>query len=301
MDNKIPSKTVNSAVNVIKRTIEDSSINAESTPMAKKVKTKIQPKVPAAAKEKNKGVKKQLTPKQRIDRLKRKVASKRTTQNDESVYVSVSPVIDSTGKTIMPVTAPGETQETYDHYFVDESGRLVLDDTIDMAMNENGIISTPQISSQNSVEFQLESTIETVNRQDTSESTDIRHLLTTLNGKFDDLNGQIIGLKRQVARLEAKSTMCRNPNEAISIHENDDTFVDFDSALAAEGLPAKSLELVFALENRLKNTAFNTSSYRQKLVSQPYTHTYVYKCHFHLSKTKCTTLTGTVTVDDKWV
>lgn len=264
-------------LNVIKRKFQqdkaiDISTDAASilslcTPKPKKVKKKIQQQKAGAGKEKAKDAKKSLTPKQRIDRLKKKISSKRTNQNDVAVPVEVTnePVIDSTEAPIRPLIAPGV--ESYDQYFVDDSGRLVLDDTTDMATNGAIFNSTPQKSSQHSGEIQLESTIESVNRQGTSESTDIRYLLMTLNGKFDDLNGQIGGLKRQVARLEAKSTMCRNPNEAFALHQNDDTFVDFDSALAAEGLPAKTIEFVYAFEKRLQITAFNTSSYRQKLVS----------------------------------
>lgn len=73
-------------------------------------------------------------------------------------------------------------------------------------------------------------------------------------------------MKRQVARIEAKSTVYHKPNETHSASEMDNVFLDFDESLAAEGLPIKSIDGVNALENRLKDTAYSASSYRQKLV-----------------------------------
>lgn len=206
-----------------------------------------------------------MTPLQRIDRLKKKIVSKQlvNARNDTTIQsVPVANVsVSNTAENQHPAETPSSI-ENMDIYFVEDDDRIVQDET-------NGAATSHQISNE-STDIVLNSrgndqskkTIE----NSTSESTDIRTMLITLNGKIDDMNGEIFSLRRQIARVEAKTTIHQKPNETHRTSEMDDAFLDFEATLAAEGLPIRSINGVNALENRLKDTAYSASSYRQKLV-----------------------------------
>lgn len=246
-------------------------------------------------KRRNAKINENLSPHQRIKRLKDRIASKQliTSQNESkdsnvdaaelkrsnesrSAIQTGSNLIEKQCKSKGPIFI-----ETYDEFFVEEDGGLVLVDE----RNDSKIIETDisqQISS-GSFALTLDKNDANVNNRDKSndnvqnsisimqkflnESSDIRSMLISLIAKYDDMNGEILALRRQVARIEAKSTSIQNLNNAHSSFKlNESVFLDFESTLVAEGLPIKSIEGVSALEQRLKETAYSTMPYRQKLV-----------------------------------
>lgn len=100
-----------------------------------------------------------------------------------------------------------------------------------------------------------------------NECTDIARMLATLIAKADETKSELLCLRRQVARIELKSTVNQNSIEGNATSElNHSVFLDFESALATEGFSIKSVHGVYALEKQLKETAYSSTSYRQKLV-----------------------------------
>lgn len=234
---------------------------------------------------------KKLSPQQRIKRLQNKIASKHliTSQNvsmNSNVDVTdaaklkhsaIQTGLNLTGKQCTS-TSPNIIG-TYDEFFVEDDGRVVpIDEHGDLKMN--GTINLQPISS-GSVDLTFDKTNTIVNKRDNSndnvqnsissvqqiEPLDIRSMIVSLMAKCDYMNGEVLALRRQVARIEAKSTAIRhlnNPHTTFELNEN--AFLDFESTLMAEGLPIKSIQNVCALEQRLKETAFSSMPYRQKLV-----------------------------------
>lgn len=204
-----------------------------------------------------KSTKAELTAQQRIRRLKRKIASNELTSSQSSKQ-------SFSGESTL-ATGPNHMKPSYatlDEYFVENDGHLApIAKTIDPITieSENG-------NSSESENYPKGNTQISANVQN-CDSTDIRSMLASINTKFDDMNGEISALRRQVARIEAKSSIHCKQNIAHPANELDESvFLDFESTLAAEGLPIKSVDGVNALENRLKETAFSAMPYRQKLV-----------------------------------
>lgn len=88
---------------------------------------------------------------------------------------------------------------------------------------------------------------------------DIRKMLESFIGKFGELHTEVLALRKQLARVEAK--MIQNPRESQSSQSDDTVFLDYEQSLAQEGLPVKSIDGVNSLERKLKDAA-----YRQRLV-----------------------------------
>lgn len=249
--------------------------------------------VPSPKKTKKKSVKKanstenkHLTPKQRLDRLKKKIVSKQlmstrneleTSNVDEAIQsssMSIASVQNSTEKQHTSITASND--EKYEEYFVDDNIQIIpihkddeLMDILNRTENGPNLMDLTVDKIDGDILNGLKPTIQNsaLNVQQ-SESTDIAQMLASLIAKVDDMKGEFFALRRQIARLEAKLALNRKPNPAHSSFELDDNvFLDFESTLAAEGLPIKSVQGVNALEKRLKETAYSASPYRQKLVS----------------------------------
>lgn len=98
-------------------------------------------------------------------------------------------------------------------------------------------------------------------------------LMKSLVAKIDDLSDEVRSLRKQLARVEAKSAVNQrqstvHPNDSgmLSNHLNDDVYLDFELTLNKEGLPIKTLDGVIALENKLTESSFEAMSYRQRLV-----------------------------------
>lgn len=102
------------------------------------------------------------------------------------------------------------------------------------------------------------------NSDETNSSTD---LLLSLLARMEKMDETLQLLRRQVARMEAKSMIHHSsggpPAHASSMKTGDENiFLDYQSTLQTEGLPIRDTEGVDVLENKLKDP-----SYRQRLVS----------------------------------
>lgn len=104
-------------------------------------------------------------------------------------------------------------------------------------------------------------------------------ILLSILAKMEKLSESFELLRRQVARVEAKSTFHHNPSSGGQHMENAhapsigiDAYLDYNASLATEGLPISTCEGVDALENKLQN-----QSYRQGLVSCFWKKTRIFK------------------------
>lgn len=224
---------------------------------------------------------KQLTPKQRLNRLNKKIASNKLgpVQNDakhsdidaakalQSCSMANVPIAESRSNGIEVQHSPAkETKaDEFSHYFEDEDVQIIPlrdDDELHQILKESANKHSQIVHS-----IDQNAGIGNKNSTKSIESDIERGMLASLITKVDDINGEILGLRRQIARLEAKSANVQRPNKAQSTFELDESvFLDFESTLAAEGLPIKSVRDVIAFEKRLQETAYSATPYRQKLV-----------------------------------
>lgn len=213
---------------------------------------------------------KKLTPEQRIARLNKKINSIQLGNAQKDTRIQTNPmanesVSNSTGK-----QSPAETAssiESLDIFFVDDDGQLILSETNGTADLRKSCNTSNIMDDKDKINDKPRKNTETSTlMMQPPESTDILSMLISLSEKINEMNGEMFSLRRQVARIEAKSTVYHKPNETHPASEMDNVFLDFEGSLAAEGLPIKSIDGVNALENRLADTAYSASSYRQKLV-----------------------------------
>lgn len=95
----------------------------------------------------------------------------------------------------------------------------------------------------------------------------VHDTLLSLVSKLDELNASFELLRRQVARMEAKTQlastkMLNSSNCQSQGNQIDDICFDFDAVCANEGLPICTSEGLVEFEKKLKEN----SSYRQKIV-----------------------------------
>lgn len=219
---------------------------------------------------------KQLTPKQRINRLNKKIASNKLgpVQNDaKHSDIDAAKALQSCSMANVSIAESSSNgievqhltkDDEFSHYFEEEDVQIIPlrdDDKLHQILKESANKNSQIVHSidQNAGIWNKNST--------KSSESDIERMLASLITKVDDMNGEILGLRRQIARLEAKSANVQRPNKAQSAFELDESvFLDFESTLAAEGLPIKSVRDVIAFEKRLQETAYSATPYRQKLV-----------------------------------
>lgn len=80
-----------------------------------------------------------------------------------------------------------------------------------------------------------------------------RKLLMSLMNRMEEMTGVLQSLRRQMARMEAKSM---HPNAVDVIEKEPCAFLDFDSTLAAEGFPIHDSDGIEKFELKLKDLAF---------------------------------------------
>lgn len=110
----------------------------------------------------------------------------------------------------------------------------------------------------------------TVKQTMDSTKPDVYDTLSLLMSKMDELNASVGLLRRQVARVEAKSQFAsRAESTGISCtsygDKTDDIFFDFDAVCKREGFPIQTIGGVDNFERKLKDP-----SYTQKIVSYIY-------------------------------
>lgn len=134
------------------------------------------------------------------------------------------------------------------------------------AQNQNPLLGPPRIEQH-----------KTGNSQEEVSNWNISLLLE----RFDQLKDSFELLRRQVARIEAKSS--NNVGVTQATHSvGIDAYLDLNASLATEGLPIRNCEGVGVLENKLKN-----SSYKQRLVSNVKSKRHAYCFNLILVSTKC--------------
>lgn len=89
----------------------------------------------------------------------------------------------------------------------------------------------------------------------------IHDALSFLMAKMEELNDSVGLLRRQVARVEAKSQF-KSGSTDHRCDKTDDIYMDFDAVCKSEGFPISTCDEVADFNEKLKN-----SSYRQKIVS----------------------------------
>lgn len=185
---------------------------------------------------------KQLTAKDRIVRLKNKFVSKSKKskeQNNETEHSSV--------------VLAENVKENLDYMFGDDDSEKVPQ----IRSDENTIVgpSCQQTESPNDKD------ITTINQ--TSALLEMNRMII---GQVSTLVEEVISMRKQLARMEAKGTFGQECSEKI------ETFIDFDAEMAMEGLPLKTIDAVIDLEGKLRMS----TEYRKKLVFTFFNNIYYY-------------------------
>lgn len=175
---------------------------------------------------------KQLTAKDRIVRLKNKFVSKSKKSKERNNETEHSSVV-----------LAENTKENLDYMFGDDDREKVPQ----IRSDENAKIgpSCHQTESLNDVD------ITTINQ--TSALLEMNRMII---GQVSELVKEVISMRNQLARMEAKGIFGQECREKI------ETFIDFDSEMAMEGLPLKTTDTVIDFEEKLKMS----TEYRKKLV-----------------------------------
>lgn len=222
--------------------------------------------------------KKVLTPRQRIERLN-KIASKRNIENKQTpARVPVASPISETSKIGTNVPEQNNVVEiddsittSFDQYFSD-------DVEIFDALRSNNLSSQNQTlqSKPQSPERSPEPLPELVKSlpQIQPISNSLYDLMLDMRGQILDLNKSVTLLRKQVARLELKTTgwpigsdgkACMIPKSSeVDASLDSSDLLDFESLLAQEGLPMGTCVEVNEFEAKLRQD----SQYRIKLVSK---------------------------------
>lgn len=209
-----------------------------------------------------------LTPRERIDRLNRKtlknfivVKAKPSLQN-ETPQSKDLPI--SAAQSQLPSSSSSDEQSqttnqnpllnNHDDFFSGINDEVVC---LDASHHSQVLLSTssteksPQIGTASDCANDLS-------------ASNFRFILNCVEKNFTFLREEILCLRKQVARIELKSTSSNFEKNAANPSE--EACLNFESTLAAEGLPIKSIDGVHALEKRLKQSSFDMISYSSKLV-----------------------------------
>lgn len=221
-------------------------------------------------------MRKKLTPRERIERLKRKTLQRNTESALKTTAVTNNP---STSQAhFIDLDLSRDSGENLDSLFED-----LEEDRDAISRNEHNTFDHKSVEATN-----VTSTEDTNKNEDSNNNAmnlDLHNFIRSLNGKIDDLSSEILALRKQIARMEAKSMYQWNRNSACAQNSGaplgNDIFLDFESSLSAEGLPIKSFDGVIALEAKLKETSRNEMSYRKTLVRGFFLYMVAY---FHLTR-----------------
>lgn len=227
--------------------------------------------------------KKVLTPHERIERLK-KIASKRNIENKQppARVPNASPIsetskIGTNGPEQNNVVEIDDINITtsFDHYFSDE---IEIFDALRSSnfSSQNQTVQSKPLSPERSPEPLPEPLPDPLKSlpQIQPISNSLYDLLLDLRGQILDLNKSVTLLRKQVARLELKTTgwpigsdgkACMIPKSSeVDASLDSSDLLDFESLLAQEGLPMGTCVEVNAFEAKLRRD----SQYRIKLVSK---------------------------------
>lgn len=175
---------------------------------------------------------KQLTAKDRIVRLKNKfVSNSKKSKEKYNATEHSSAVLSKNAK------------ENLDYLFGDDDG----EEGPRIRSDENAIVEP----SCQQTEFLNDKDITTINQ--TSSLLEMNKMII---GQVSELVREVIAMRKQLARMEAKGTFGQECNEKI------ETFIDFDEEMTVEGLPLKTIDAVTDLERRL----IMSTECRKKLV-----------------------------------
>lgn len=212
--------------------------------------------------------KKKLTPKERLLRLKKRVSAYKNASSNRAV--PSQPVVNCSVDLVsndlnlsMDLSKKNEIPENvqaidlnHDNFF-DET---ITEDVQNNARVEAGI---EKLLCATTTEEILQQTEPSMAISCGKENPPLdQDKLIALMMKIEELTGVVNSLRRQIARIEAKSMI--NPKSTVpSTHASIDhsVFLDFEPSLAAEGFPILTCNGVETLDLKLKDT-----SYRQKLV-----------------------------------
>lgn len=204
----------------------------------------------------------QLTPKERIERLKRKtLLSAKENGKTKNSSVDVSPV------EIHPQQTPN-----YCSFFSNPISNENVRENRHKNVQENCDEHEPTPSTSSSLEsvkmcdknLQGPFTARICSNEQQNSHADLQVILKIFNVKFDNLHAEVFFMRKQLARMEAKTKLNQTGQDSQGSHGLD-TFLDFEQSLAKEGLPIKSIEDVNAFEQKL-----NDPAYRQKMVIKSY-------------------------------
>lgn len=251
---------------------DDSMRDADYQPSPKKVK-KVKTVLNNAEKlnRKQKPPRK-LTPRERIERLNQKtlknfvaviakpsLQSERPQSKDLSVPAAQSQLTSSSSSDEQSSSSSQTTNQNpllnnHDDFFSGINDEIVC---LDASHQAQEVLST----SPTEKSPQIDTASDCANG---SSDSNFRFILNCVEKNFTFLREEILCLRKQVARIEMKSSSTRFEQNAANPSE--EACLNFESTLAAEGLPIKSMDGVHSLERRLEESSFDMMPYSSKLV-----------------------------------
>lgn len=202
--------------------------------------------------------KRRLTPKERIERLKSKM-------NVGILKKNIS--IPNSSDTIPSQSSKLETVDddqqhvinldtNYNHFFSEENS----DSCEKMRTDENSSpIPILQVETCGTFPAQQQPAC--------TENSSTVHLMIKVLAHLKDIQHDVFALRKQVARIEAKSIgltqqLSKSSNGSCEWDDGEEIVMDFEASLAREGLPLKTLTAVDNLEEKLSQNP----DYKTKLV-----------------------------------
>lgn len=207
-----------------------------------------------------------LTPKERIMRLKNKTEKyEANKQSSNSVSAENSAINKTATKGL----------HNYDAFFVGVQSTSVNNSNLDpgkansstsntsVTILQEEVTNSEAISLSHKMDSICElSTTERFKESSNMENSQMARMLLSLVAKVEQLTDEVHSMRRQMARMEAKSTLNSTENGASRIMDREESvFLNYDASLLAEGLPVRNVDDVERLETKLKQ-----QPYRQKLV-----------------------------------
>lgn len=250
--------------------VDDNDEDETYKPSPKKRKVDIVSEKLKKPKQKNP---KQLTRQQRLERLKnktvqydrRKASSKDDSRTQNSITKSTVTGISSVNKET-PTTSNAPTRSN-----------TILETSTISNSNHDSFFHTDSTQTQNREQYfeinqpenqncllRSHTTEQHLGTVDEVQTASNMPILSTILARMDKLSESFELLRRQVARVEAKSTYRPSPGHMQNSHAPGaviDNYMDFNATLASEGIPVSTSKGVDDLENKLKD-----SLYHEKLV-----------------------------------
>lgn len=203
----------------------------------------------------------ELSPKERIARLNEK------TRNSKLHNTTLTPKHDSVIEVIHN-TPNSLLDDNHDRFFqVDESIQMEPSNYVSSEKSiaesnslSNKLIETKDNSmlSKSNMQFNAASGFKSISNES--------DMYLSLTDKMDKMFTELQSLRRQVARIEAKSIVGQSGERRITGNLDEDVFLNFESKLAEEGFPIQNVNGVVPLETKLRQSSFGSMPYRNKLV-----------------------------------